>query len=153
MSAQEPQGGNICIVCLHPPQALHTDLHSCFAFAHLDQVQFSCSFTLQHVNRDHDKLFPVATAAHTVWLTGPRALYVPIYWQIIIYRLKQTLLFYIQCLSVLFLGGMHQSNICCLALLWFPLNCGLTSHCSKWSSMPLYGSAQSRWEEGDLFHT
>lgn len=67
MSAHGPQGGNICIVCLHPPPAhTHTDLHLCFAFAHLDQVQFSCSFTLQHVNRNHDKQFPVATAAHTV---------------------------------------------------------------------------------------
>lgn len=58
-----------------------TDLHLCFAFAHLDQVQFSCAFTLQHVNRNHDKLFPVATAAHSVWLTGPQALYVRIYRQ------------------------------------------------------------------------
>lgn len=36
------------------------------------------------------------------------------------------------------LGTLHQSNICCLALLWFPLNCGITSHCSRWSGVQWY---------------
>lgn len=52
-------------VCILPRQP-HTDLHLCFALAHLDQAEWSCSFTLQHVNRHHNKLFPVATTAPAV---------------------------------------------------------------------------------------
>lgn len=54
-----------CLSAILPRQP-HTDFHLCFALAHLDQAEWSCSFTLQHVNRHHNKLFPVATTAPAV---------------------------------------------------------------------------------------
>ena len=59
--ADGPQGGNICIVWLRPPQALLIYMHV-FASAHMDQVPLRLLIyiaTHQHnVNRNDDKLFP-----------------------------------------------------------------------------------------------
>lgn len=45
-------------------------------------------------------------------------------------------------------GKLHQSNICCVALLRFPLNCGLISQCSRWSSIQWYKMLEE--VEGDF---